>query len=49
MPQYRYAHDANGQIVDVLGLPQNREDVGGPYSCIGCENPLIAKTKWCIR
>lgn len=44
-PQYRYAYDEDKQTVDVLELPQIREEIGGPFFCIGRSNLLIAKTK----
>ncbi len=45
MPQYRYAHNEQEQIVDVLTLPADRSEPLGPFTCVGCGEPLIAKTK----
>lgn len=41
---YQYAYDEAGSLVDVLHLPENRADLGC-YTCIGCGQPLVAKTK----
>ncbi len=45
MPQYRYAHDRNQNVIDVLDLPSDRDEISDQYICLGCGNLLIAKTK----
>lgn len=45
MPQYRYAYDGNQEIVDVLELPSNRDELSDRYICLGCDRPLVAKTR----
>ena len=45
MPQYRYAHDEQGRLVDVLELPALRDELPGCFTCVGCGQPLVAKTK----
>ncbi len=45
MPQFRYAHNEQEQIVDILTLPADRSEPLGPFTCVGCGEPLIAKTK----
>lgn len=45
MPQYRYAHDDHGAIVDITVLPRDCTVPQQTYTCIGCGQPLIAKTK----
>jgi len=45
MPQYRYAFDDQTSLVDVLQLPEQREELASSYTCIGCDQPLVAKTK----
>lgn len=45
MPQYRYAYDPQGHLVDVLDLPVLRDELAASFVCVGCGQPLIAKTK----
>lgn len=45
MPKYRYAYDSAENLVDVLQLPHQYEPHLPPFSCIGCGQELIAKTK----
>ena len=45
MPQYRYAYDSLGSLVDVIELSPDRSKLDQQYICIGCGEPLTAKTK----
>ncbi len=45
MPQYRYAYDEKGSLIDITQLPQDRSALGDYYICIGCGERLIPKTK----
>ena len=45
MPQYRFAYNDEKKIIDVLTLPSDREGLSDRYICLGCDNPLIAKTR----
>jgi hypothetical protein len=45
MPQYRFAYNIDQEVVDVLELPSDREELSDQYICLGCDNPLIAKTR----
>lgn len=45
MPTYRYGFDADDRIADALELPADRVLHNGPFTCAGCGNPVVAKTK----
>jgi hypothetical protein len=44
MPKYRYAKTTDDNLIDVLELSHERTDYEA-FLCIGCGEPLIAKTK----
>jgi len=41
--KYRYGNNANGDLQDVTSLDKSNLKNIGPFSCIGCGAPLIAK------
>ncbi|RYG18862.1 hypothetical protein EON82_22120, partial [bacterium] len=45
LPTYRYATNADGDLVDVLELTNGSPKAQGPFRCVGCEAPLVAKLK----
>lgn len=45
MPQYRFAYNKDQEVIDVQELSSDREELSDQYICLGCDKPLIAKTR----
>jgi hypothetical protein len=49
MPRYRYALDGSSRLIDVTALPSRGPERAGPFACVSCGQPLIAKTAARLR
>ena len=45
MAQYRFAYTRQHTIIDIQDVAFDQTERDGPYTCVGCEQPVIAKIK----